>query len=328
MNILVTGGAGYIGSVLTEALVARGHQVTVLDNLKQGHRAAVVPEATFIQADLGDKKVLEEVFHHNQIETVMHMAADISVEESMIEPGRFFWNNVACGINLLQCMLEYGARKLVFSSSAAVYGEPKEMPVTEASLVNPANAYGESKAVFERFLHWYGQAHSFSSISLRYFNVAGASQRFGADHYPETNLIPNLLKVALGQQDCIPLFGVDYDTKDGTCVRDYIHVLDIARAHILALNCFEGNTGSQVYNLGNGEGYSVMEVIETARRVTGAAIPVEVYPRRPGDPPALVASSELARVDMGWQPQYPELESIIDSAWQWQKEHPQGYEDR
>lgn len=328
MSILVTGGAGYIGSVLTEALVAQGHQVVVLDSLKQGHRAAVVPEVTLIQADLDDKKALEEVFRRHHIETVMHLAADISVEDSMIEPGRFFWNNVVCGINLLQCMLEHGAKKLVFSSSAAIYGEPTEIPVTEASPVNPVNAYGESKAVFERILYWYGQAHSFRSISLRYFNVAGASQRFGTDHHPETNLIPNLIKVALGERDFIPLFGVDYDTKDGTCVRDYIHVLDIARAHILALNRFEGNTGSQVYNLGNGEGYSVMEVIEAARRVTGAAIPVEVYPRRPGDPSALVASSELAKVDMGWEPQYPELESIIGSAWQWQKEHPQGYKDR
>jgi UDP-glucose 4-epimerase len=328
MAILVTGGAGYIGSVLTEELVAQGHQVIVLDSLKQGHRAAVVPEATFIQVDLGDKEALEEVFRRHHIEIVMHLAADISVENSMIEPGKFFWNNVVCGINLLQCMLEHGAKKLVFSSSAAVYGEPREIPVTEASPVNPVNAYGESKAMFERILHWYGQAHGFSSISLRYFNVAGASQRFGADHHPETNLIPVLLKVALGKQDYIPLFGVDYDTKDGTCVRDYIHVLDIARAHILALKCFGENAGNQVYNLGNGEGYSVMEVIEAARRVTGAKIPVEVYPRRPGDPPELVASSEMAKAGMEWEPQYPELESIIGSAWQWQREHPQGYENR
>jgi len=328
MNILVTGGAGYIGSVLTEELVRQGHRVIVLDNLKEGHRAAVVSEAIFIQADLSDREPLQDVFRHHRVEAVMHLAADTSVEYSMAEPGRFFWNNVACGINLLECMLMGGVKKLVFSSSAAVYGQPKEVPITEAAPFSPINAYGESKAIFERILHWYGQAYGFRSVSLRYFNVAGASKRFGEDHHPETKLIPNIIKVALGQQEHIPIFGTDYDTQDGTCVRDYIHVLDIARAHILALNCLEGNAGSKAYNLGNGEGHSVIEVIEAARRVTGATIPVKVNPRRPGDPAKLVASSKLAEVEIGWKPEYPELESIIESAWQWQKEHPHGYNGR
>ena len=324
-SILITGGAGYIGSVLTEEMIRQGHQVIVLDNLKQGHRAAVAPEAIFIEADLGDREALENLFRHHHIETVMHLAAETSAEYSMTQPGRFFYNNVVCGINLLECILKHKVNQLVFSSSAAVYGQPKEVSVTEDASINPINAYGESKALFERILHWYGKAYHLKFLSLRYFNVAGASQRFGQDHHPETNLIPNIIKVALGQKDHLPVFGTDYETEDGTCIRDYIHVLDIARAHTLALNCLEKNTGSKAYNLGNGGGYSVFEVIEAARRVTGAVIPVKVCPRRPGDPAKLVASSDLAKVDIGWEPQYPELESIIESAWQWQKEHTRGY---
>jgi len=318
MNILVTGGAGYIGSVLTEVLVREGHQVIVLDNLKQGHRHAVVPEAIFIEADLGDREDLEGVFHRHSIEVVMHLAANTSVKYSMTEPGKFFYNNVACGINLLECMLKHRVKRLVFSSSAAVYGQPKEIPVTEASPTCPVNVYGESKLMFERILYWYGEAYGLSSISFRYFNVAGASKRFGEEHHLETSLIPSIIKVALGQQDYIPIFGTDYDAKDGTCIRDYIHVFDIARAHILALNCLGQNAKSKAYNLGNGEGYSVMEVIEAGRRVTGATIPTKVCPRRPGDPAKLVASSDLAEVDIGWKPQYPKLESLIESAWKWQ----------
>ncbi len=327
MNILVTGGAGYIGSVLTEELVYQGHQVVVLDNLMQGHRAAVVPAAFFIQAGLGHEQALDAVFHRYEIEVVMHLAAHTSVERSTREPGRFFWNNVACGIHLLEYMLKYGVKRLVFSSSAAVYGQPEDTSVAETAPLSPVNAYGESKLMFERVLHWYGETHGLGSISLRYFNVAGASERFGADHHPETNLIPNVIKVALGQAEYLPVFGTDYDTRDGTCIRDYIHVLDIAQAHILALGHLGKNTGSKAYNLGNGQGYSVCEVIEAARRVTGTAIPVKVFPKRPEDPVKLVASSELAAVDMGWKPKYPELESIIESTWEWQKEHPQGYGD-
>ncbi len=328
MNILVTGGAGYIGSILTEELVGQGHQVVVLDNLQQGHRTAVVPEATLIEADLSNREAIENVFYHHRIEAVMHLAADTSVEQSMTEPGRFFWNNVACGIHLLECMLKYRVKRLVFSSSAAVYGQPKDTFVAETVPLSPVNAYGESKLMFERILHWYGEAHGLGSISLRYFNVAGASKRFGVDHHPETNLIPTIIRVASGQAEYLSVFGTDYDTKDGTCIRDYIHVLDIAQAHILALNYLKEHADSKAYNLGNGQGYSVLEVIEAARRVTGATIPVKVYPRRRGDPAKLVANSKAAQVEMSWKPKYPGLESIIKSAWEWQKQHPQGYNDR
>jgi len=327
MNILVTGGAGYIGSVLNEELVAQGHRVVVIDNLARGHRAAVVPEAVFIQADLGNREALEDVFKRHRVDAVMHLAADTSVEYSMTAPGRFFQNNVACGLNLLECMVNYGVEKLVFSSSAAVYGEPAELPVTEAAPLRPVNAYGESKLMFERVLPWYSEAHGLRSISLRYFNVAGASGCFGSDHNPETNLIPIVIRVAAGQAESIPVFGTDYDTGDGTCVRDYIHVLDIARAHVLALDRLEENAGNSTYNLGSGVGCSVMEVIEAARKVTGSAIPVKVCPRRSGDPAVLVAGSKLAELELGWKPRYPELESIIGSAWQWQQEHPEGYGD-
>jgi UDP-glucose 4-epimerase len=274
MNILVTGGAGYIGSVLTEELVGQGHQVVVLDNLQQGHRTAVVPEATLIEADLSDRKALENVFSHHCIEAVMHLAADTSVEQSMAEPGRFFWNNVACGIHLLECMLKYRVKRLVFSSSAAVYGQPKDTFVAETNPLSPVNAYGESKLMFERILHWYGEAHGLGSIALRYFNVAGASKWFGVDHHPETNLIPTVIRVASGQAEYLSVFGTDYDTKDGTCIRDYIHVLDIAQAHILALNCLKEHADSKAYNFRNGQDYSVLEVAEAARRVTGASNPV------------------------------------------------------
>lgn len=325
MNILVTGGAGYIGSVLTEELVRQGSYVVVLDTLQQGHRAAVVPEAALVQADLADREALEDILPRHKIEVVMHLAADISVEQSMVEPGKFLQNNVFCGLNLLEAMVRHGVNKLVFSSSAAVYGQSEEPLVTEASPANPANVYGESKLIFERILYWYGRIHGISSVSFRYFNVAGASRRFGADHHPETTLIPTVLKVALGKQDCLSIFGADYATRDGTCIRDYIHVLDIARAHIQALARLGEDEGSRVYNLGNGEGYSVMEVIEAARRVTGAEIPVEIVDRRPGDTAKLVASSMLAEREIHWKPEYADLDSIVGSAWEWQKKHPQGY---
>ena len=327
MNILVTGAAGYIGSVLSEELVAQGHQVIALDNLKHGHRAAVVSEAIFIQADLGDREALDDIFHQHRIDAVMHLAAETSVEYSTTEPGKFFWNNVACGINLVECMLRHMVNKLVFSSSAAVYGQPEEIPVTEAAPLNPINAYGESKLMFERILYRYWEAQGLKSISLRCFNVAGASKSFGQDHHPETNLIPNVIKVAAGQRDFVSVFGNDYDTNDGTCIRDYIHVLDIAQAHILALNSLQKKVTFKAYNLGNGKGYSVMDVIEAARRVTGAAIPVKVCPKRPGDAAKIVASSKLAEAEIAWKPEYPRLDSIIESAWQWHKEHPHGYED-
>lgn len=326
MNVLVTGAAGYIGSIVTEELVKEGNHVVALDNLKQGHREAVAPEAVFIQADLSNLEKLEYLFRHHQIESVMHLSAESTVEYSVTDPRRYFQNNVIYGINLLDIMLKHGVNKLIFSSTAAVYGEPEKIPIKENDPTRPVNAYGESKLMFERILYWYGLAYGLKFISLRYFNAAGASRHFGEDHRPETHLIPNVLKVALGQSDHISIFGSDYPTKDGTCIRDYIHVLDIAKAHSLALEYLEGNESNRAYNLGNSEGYSVLEVIEATKKVTGAQIPTVVHPRRPGDPAMLVASSGLAKLKLGWQPKYPDLESIIGSAWHWQTRHPYGYE--
>lgn len=325
-TVLVTGGAGYIGSILTEELVDKGYKVVVLDNLQQGHRAAVVDEAIFVKGDLRSRGILKSIFSQHHIDVVMHLAADKSIERSMAEPGKFFRNNVVCGINLLECMIENGVSNLVFSSSAAVYGRPSEIPISEDAHKNPINVYGESKLMFERILHWYGEVHGLKSISLRYFNVAGASKRFGSDCHPETNLIPIIIKVALGQQKYLSVFGNDYDTKDGTCVRDYIHILDITGAHVLAAKHLDQQVNSKAYNLGNGEGYSVSEVIEAARRVTGAAIPIEFLPRRSGDPPKLVASSDLGRNGLGWELKHPGLEKIIESAWLWRRRYPEGYD--
>ena len=325
MSILVTGAAGYIGSIITEELIREGRPVIALDNLTQGHQGAIVSEAVFIQADLADSEKLEQVFRHYQISSVMHLAAESLVEESMTDPKRYFHNNVICSTNLLDTMLEYGVHKIVFSSSAAVYGEPKKVPIKERDPAIPVNTYGESKLMFEKILHWYGHAYRLRFIALRYFNAAGASERFGEDHNPETHLIPNALKVALGQRDYVPILGTDYPTKDGSCVRDYIHVFDIAKAHLLALKQLDGGESNKAYNLGNGEGYSVFEVISAVRKVTGADIPTVVQARRRGDPPVLVASSKLARSELGWHPEYPALESIVESAWRWQKEHSYGY---
>jgi len=324
MNVLVTGAAGYIGSIVTEQLVQEGDRAIALDNLQQGHRDAVAPEATFIEADLADSQALDMVFQHYSIKAVMHLAAETVVEYSMSDPGRFFRTNVIYGVNLLDTMVRHNVNKLIFSSTAAVYGEPEAIPVEEAHPLRPVNAYGESKLIFERILHWYGQAHGLRFISLRYFNAAGASERYGGDQRPETHLIPIVLKVALGQSDHVSIFGTDYDTRDGSCIRDYVHVLDIAAAHLLALKNLN-NPGNKTYNLGNGHGYSVIEVIEAARRVTGAEIPCRACSRRPGDPAALVASSRLAKSELRWQPKYPDLESIIESAWQWQRKRPHGY---
>jgi UDP-glucose 4-epimerase len=324
MDILVTGAAGYIGSIVTEQLLKEGNRVIALDNLQQGHQEAAAPQAIFIEADLADSEAVDKVFRRYPIEAVMHLAAETVVEYSMTDPGRFFRTNVVYGINLLDIMLKHKVNKFIFSSTAAVYGDPKAIPIEENHPLQPVNAYGESKLMFEQILQWYGQAYGLKSISLRYFNAAGASEEYGYDHHPATLLIPVVLKVALGQSDYVPIYGTDYPTRDGTCLRDYIHVLDIASAHLLALKHLD-SPGNKVYNLGNGEGYSVTEVIETARRVTGAKIPSQPCPRRAGDPVALVASSALAKAELGWQPRYPDLESIIESAWQWQRKHPYGY---
>ena len=326
MNILVTGGAGYIGSIVAEELVKEGNFVVALDNLKQGHREAITPEAVFVQADLGNLEKLDDVFHRYSIEAVMHLAAESCVEHSMSDPGRFFQNNVIDGMNLLDTMLKHSVYRLVFSSTASVYGTPDKVPIEEDDAKRPVNPYGESKLIFERVLHWYGYVYGFNFVCLRYFNAAGASERFGEAHNPETHLIPSIFKVVLGQVEHIPVFGIDYPTKDGSCVRDYIHVLDIARAHILSLKYLETNKGNRAYNLGNGAGYSVLEVIETARNITGAKISIAIHQRRAGDPAVLVASSKLAQSELGWKPEFPALESIIEDAWQWQRKHPNGYE--
>ncbi len=284
----------------------------------------MIAEADFVLADLCNSGALDEIFCRFRIDAVMHMAAETVVEHSMTDPRRYFETNIVGGINLLDTMLKHDVHKLVFSSSAAVYGEPQMIPIEETHPKEPVNAYGESKFMFERILRWYGSAYGLKSISLRYFNAAGASNCLGEDHRPETHLIPNVLKVALGRNSHVAIFGTDYPTKDGSCIRDYVHVLDIALAHILALDNLDKLSG-RVYNLGNGEGYSVIEVIEAAGKITGTEIPTRSFPRRPGDPQVLVASSSLVRSELGWKPSYPELSSIVESAWRWQREHPYGY---
>jgi len=325
MSILVTGAAGYIGSIVTEELIKRKNAVVAIDNLKQGHREAVSPEASFIEADLKDADSLARVFRDYHIEVVMHLAADSQVGESMANPGKYFQNNVVCGINLLDTMLKYDVNQLIFSSSAAIYGNPREIPISEDHLVNPVNPYGESKLIFQKILKWYGHAFGLRSVSLCYFNAAGASERYGEHHEPETHLIPNILKVALGQRDYIPVYGTDYSTEDGTCVRDYIHVRDIAEAHIHAMEYLKKKRDNPHFNLGNGKGYSINQVIEVAMGVTGVQIPKAIHPRRAGDPAILVASSDLAKSKLGWEPKYRNLDAIVESAWRWQKAFPNGY---
>ena len=327
MNVLVTGGAGYIGSVIVEALLQQGHRVAVLDSLYKGHRAAVTAPATLVEADLADRDALRRLLAEQQIEAVVHMAADSLVGESMQHPTKYFRNNVIHSLNLAEAMVAEGVRRMVFSSTAAVYGEPETVPITEEMPLAPTNVYGETKLAFERMLHWLDRVHGLTWIALRYFNAAGATERLGEDHNPESHLIPIVLQVPLGKRDHVPLFGTDYPTRDGTCIRDYIHVVDLADAHILALQALSrGDVASGAYNLGNGAGYSNREVIEAARRVTGHPIPVVEEPRRPGDPAALVASSDRIRRDLGWRPRYPEIEEIVASAWRWHQRFPNGYE--
>jgi UDP-glucose 4-epimerase len=326
MNVLVTGGAGYIGSVVTEELLESGYHVIVLDNLQQGHREAIPTKAKFVLADVSDVINLEDVFQRFKINAVMHLAADSIVGESMADPAKFFQNNVANSIVLLNTMLKSGIRKIVFSSSAAVYGNPEIVPIKEDHPKRPVNAYGDSKLMFERIMGWYGLSYGLQHVSLRYFNAAGATTLSGEVHHPETHLIPNILRAALNVSDSVAVFGNDYPTKDGSCVRDYIHVADIARAHLLALEKLD-SLRAKAYNLGNGDGYSVFEVIETAKRVTGSDIRVRLCDRRAGDPGELVASSELVRNELGWTPQF-ELEAIIKSAWKWLLKHPAGYSSK
>lgn len=324
MYILVTGGAGYIGSVINEELLKAGHKVVVLDNLYQGHRQAVIPEAVFVQANIGDSQALDGIFTKYNINAVIHMAAETVVEFSMTDPRRYFQNNVINSLVLLDIMLKHNVYKLIFSSSAAVYGEPETTVIDEDHPKNPINSYGESKLLFERILDWYGKAYGLKYISLRYFNAAGASELLGEDHDPETHLIPNILRAATNGLSPVPIYGTDYPTKDGSCIRDYVHVLDIAQAHILALDKLEKLHG-KAYNLGNGNGYSVLEVVAAARQTTGINIPTKTHARRTGDPAVLVASSNRARTELGWRPEITSIENIIESAWRWTREHPHGY---
>jgi len=325
VKVLVTGGAGYIGSAVASELMKAGHHVVVYDNLSHGKRRAVPRQAELVVGDIGDRNSLREIFSRTRPEAVMHFAALIEAGESMQAPERYFRNNTANTLTLLECMLEYNLHRLVFSSTAAVYGTPERTPIEETDALRPTNAYGESKFLVERMLEWFHRVHKFRYASLRYFNAAGAAGDLGEDHRPESHLIPIMLKVALGQQEKISIFGTDYPTQDGSCVRDYVHILDLASAHLLALQALE-NRDQLIYNLGNGQGFSVRQVLEVARKVTGHAIPAMDSPRRPGDPPVLVASAQKIQQELKWQPKYPNLDSIVSSAWEWRRKHPNGYE--
>ena len=324
MRVLVTGGAGYIGSVVSEQLVNDGHEVVIYDNLSKGHRGAVVEGARFVQGDLLEADHLRQTLNDNRIEAVIHMAASSLVGESVQEPSKYYHNNVVAGLVLLNAMRECQIKRIVFSSTAATYGEPEEQPIRETTPTNPTNTYGETKLAFEKAMHWFERAHGLRYASLRYFNAAGATEKCGEDHDPETHLIPITLQAAAGKRAHVEIYGDDYPTEDGTCIRDYIHVVDLARAHILALDVLSER--SAIYNLGcGGDGYSVREVIETARRVTGKEIPVRMGPRRPGDPAVLIASSDKIKSELGWQPQFQDLGLIVESAWKWMSAHPDGY---
>ncbi|HET7685119.1 MAG TPA: UDP-glucose 4-epimerase GalE [Candidatus Limnocylindria bacterium] len=326
MRILVVGGAGYVGSTSVERLVAQGHEVTVFDDLSSGHRASVIEGASLEIGDIGDQGHLERVLTEARIDAVLHCAAKSLVGESMAEPGMYYRNNVAGGVALLEAMRTAGVTRIVFSSTAAVYGEPRRVPIAEADRTEPINPYGATKLAFEGAMRWFAAAHDFRAISLRYFNVAGATARNGEDHDPETHLIPLVLRVAAGEASHVQIFGQDYPTPDGTCIRDYLHVLDMAEAHLLALEATgEGEPSLEVYNLGSAAGFSVREVIEAARRVTGRAVPARAVKRRMGDPPVLVASSRRARRELGWQPRHSKLEEMVADAWSWKLAHPTGY---
>ena len=321
MKILLTGGSGYIGSVTTELLCDDGHAVTVFDNLERGHVEAVDPRARLIVGDLREPQPIRDALRDLKPDAVVHFAAYALVGESMQEPLKYFENNVGGGLHLLDAMLRTGVRKIIFSSTCATYGQPDVLPMTEALPQRPTNPYGESKLMFETALRWEQARRGIQPTFLRYFNACGATEKYGEDHEPETHLIPNVLKVALGQAPAVPVFGTDYDTPDGTCIRDYIHIVDLARAHILALE----KDVAGPFNLGTGTGFSVQQVIETCRAVTGHPIPAAVSPRRPGDPAGLVAGADKAKDVLGWKPRYPDLKTIVQHAWNWHRAHPRGY---
>ncbi len=325
MTILVVGGAGYIGSVTVEQLIAAGKTVVVLDNLSRGHRRAVVPEAQFVHGDMADKNLVVQILRQHHCSAVMHFSALSLVLESMQKPLEYYRNNVKGSMTLVESMLECDVQQIIFSSSAAVYGEPESVPILETHPTRPTNPYGRTKLIFERFLEDCDRTYGLKYVSLRYFNASGATDRLGEDHHPETHLIPLVLQVAAGQQPYVQVFGDDYPTADGSCIRDYIHVRDLADAHMLALDRLERTKQSSTYNLGNGSGFSVLEVIRIAEQVTGTKISTTVSSRRPGDPAVLVASAKRISEELGWKPGCPTLPEIIESAWKWLLAHPRGY---
>ena len=324
-RILVTGGAGFIGSVITKQLVDRGDEVVVFDNLSNGRAGAVPTGATLVTGDLSDRAQIDRIFEDRQVDAVIHLAASIEAGESMKVPEKYFRNNTANTLTLLESLVEHKIPRLVFSSTAALYGTPERTPIEESDPLHPTNTYGESKLLVERMLAWFHQIHGLRYACLRYFNAAGATKEQGEDHRPESHLIPLILQVATGKREYISIFGTDYDTPDGTCVRDYIHVSDLAGAHLLVLDALK-DSEKLIYNLGTGRGFTVREVIETVRKVTGHAIPAREEPRRAGDPAVLVASSDKIKRELNWQPQYPNLEEIVKSAWTWFQAHPDGYD--
>ncbi|MEG1918100.1 MAG: UDP-glucose 4-epimerase GalE [Oscillospiraceae bacterium] len=329
MSILVLGGAGYIGSHTVYELIAAGREVVVADNLQTGFRAAVHPDAKFYHADLHDRAAMDKIFDAEKIDGVIHFAASSQVGESMVDPLKYYDNNLGGTAALLGAMVAHDVKKIVFSSTAATYGEPERVPILESDPTHPTNCYGETKLAMEHMMDWVSAAHGLRYVALRYFNACGAHPggAIGEAHNPETHLIPVILQVPNGQRDAVAVFGDDYPTPDGTCVRDYIHVTDLAQAHILALDYLLEGGKNDVFNLGNGVGFSVQQVIETARRATGHPIPATLSPRRAGDPAQLVASSEKAKRVLGWKPRYDDLETIISTAWAWHRSHPHGYEE-
>lgn len=329
MSILVLGGAGYIGSHAVDQLINKGYEVIVVDNLLTGHKAAVHPDARFYEGDIRDKAFLKSVFEKETIEGVLHFAASSLVGESVEEPLKYFNNNVYGMQVLLEVMHEFDVKNIVFSSTAATYGEPKEFPITESTPTNPKNPYGESKLMMEKMMKWCDNAYGMRYVALRYFNVAGAKSdaSIGEDHTPETHLVPIILQVALGQREALAIYGDDYDTPDGTCVRDYVQVEDLIAAHILALEYLRAGNESNFFNLGSNKGYSVQEMLEAAREVTGKEIPAKIAPRRAGDPSRLVASSAKAQKILGWKPKFTDVKEIIKTAWEWHVSHPNGYEE-
>ena len=329
MAVLVCGGAGYIGSHAVHVLIEKGEEVIIVDNLQTGHRAALHPKAKFYEGDIRDAAVLDKIFTENDIEAVIHFAANSLVGESMEKPLLYFNNNVYGMQVLLEAMVKHGVDKIVFSSTAATYGEPKRVPIHEDDETNPTNTYGETKLTMEKMMKWVSRANGVRYVSLRYFNAAGAlpDGSIGEDHKTETHLIPLILQVPTGRRDHITVFGDDYPTPDGTCLRDYIHVVDLADAHVLALEYLRKGGASDIFNLGNGQGFSVKEMIAAAEKATGRSIKVEIGARRAGDPAQLIASSEKARTVLGWKPQFTDVEQVIGTAWKWHESHPHGYED-